>query len=39
MTELFFNFQNRTGEGHFDVSCGSDCSVQQVSKEIYIYLQ
>ncbi|PZC72719.1 hypothetical protein B5X24_HaOG210698 [Helicoverpa armigera] len=22
-------FQNRTGDGHFDVSCGSDCSVQQ----------
>ncbi|KAL0880126.1 hypothetical protein ABMA27_002609 [Loxostege sticticalis] len=22
-------FQNRTGDGHFDVSCGSECSVQQ----------
>ncbi|XP_075975168.1 receptor protein-tyrosine kinase sevenless [Anticarsia gemmatalis] len=22
-------FQNRTGDGHFDVSCASDCSVQQ----------
>ncbi|KAF9799921.1 hypothetical protein SFRURICE_013658 [Spodoptera frugiperda] len=22
-------FQNRTGNDHFDVSCGSDCSVQQ----------
>ncbi|XP_053604338.1 proto-oncogene tyrosine-protein kinase ROS isoform X2 [Plodia interpunctella] len=22
-------FQNRTGEGHFDVNCGSACSVQQ----------
>ncbi|XP_068617317.1 proto-oncogene tyrosine-protein kinase ROS [Battus philenor] len=22
-------FQNRTADGHFDVSCGSDCSVQQ----------
>nr|XP_026496387.1 proto-oncogene tyrosine-protein kinase ROS isoform X1 [Vanessa tameamea] len=22
-------FQNRTGDGHFDVSCGSDCSMQQ----------
>ncbi|XP_038214357.1 proto-oncogene tyrosine-protein kinase ROS [Zerene cesonia] len=22
-------FQNRTGETHFDVNCGSDCSVQQ----------
>ncbi|KAM3965054.1 LOW QUALITY PROTEIN: receptor protein-tyrosine kinase sevenless [Aphomia sociella] len=22
-------FQNRTGDGHFDVSCGSNCSVQQ----------
>ncbi|XP_060801498.1 proto-oncogene tyrosine-protein kinase ROS isoform X2 [Amyelois transitella] len=22
-------FQNRTGEGHFDVNCGSVCSVQQ----------
>ncbi|XP_026748879.2 proto-oncogene tyrosine-protein kinase ROS isoform X1 [Galleria mellonella] len=24
-------FQNRTGDGHFDVSCGSNCSVQQCS--------
>ncbi|KAJ0183261.1 hypothetical protein K1T71_001237 [Dendrolimus kikuchii] len=22
-------FQNRTGEGHFDVTCGSECSVHQ----------
>ncbi|CAH2047113.1 unnamed protein product, partial [Iphiclides podalirius] len=22
-------FQNRTADGHFDVNCGSDCSVQQ----------
>ncbi|XP_028033617.1 proto-oncogene tyrosine-protein kinase ROS isoform X3 [Bombyx mandarina] len=22
-------FQNRTGEGHFDVSCGPECNVQQ----------
>ncbi|XP_073955418.1 receptor protein-tyrosine kinase sevenless isoform X2 [Choristoneura fumiferana] len=22
-------FQNRTGDGHFDVSCGAECSVQQ----------
>ncbi|VVC94060.1 unnamed protein product [Leptidea sinapis] len=22
-------FQNRTGDGHFDVSCASDCSVKQ----------
>ncbi|XP_032516846.2 proto-oncogene tyrosine-protein kinase ROS isoform X1 [Danaus plexippus] len=32
-------FQNRTGEGHFDVSCGSDCSVQQCRLGCNLWLE
>ncbi|XP_045769581.1 proto-oncogene tyrosine-protein kinase ROS isoform X2 [Maniola jurtina] len=32
-------FQNRTGDGHFDVSCGSDCSVQQCRLGCNLWLQ
>ncbi|XP_039755125.1 proto-oncogene tyrosine-protein kinase ROS isoform X1 [Pararge aegeria] len=32
-------FQNRTGDGHFDVSCGSDCSVQQCRLGCNLWLE
>lgn len=35
---IHFLLQNRTGDGHFDVSCGPECSVQQVLETILLYL-
>ncbi|XP_045449564.1 proto-oncogene tyrosine-protein kinase ROS [Melitaea cinxia] len=32
-------FQNRTGDGHFDVSCGSDCSEQQCRLGCSLWLE
>ncbi|XP_045523257.1 proto-oncogene tyrosine-protein kinase ROS isoform X2 [Pieris brassicae] len=32
-------FQNRTGEGHFDVNCGSDCSVEQCRMGCSLWLE
>ncbi|XP_072932674.1 proto-oncogene tyrosine-protein kinase ROS [Epargyreus clarus] len=32
-------FQNRTGDGHFDVNCGSDCNVQQCNLGCSLWLE